>query len=204
VLVRDAMARRVVTVGAEETVTAAAAKMREQMVGALPVRAHDRTVGMLTDRDITTRVTARGLDPSRTSVRAVMTPGAIYCFDRDPLAAADEVMQARAISRLVVLDGDMHLVGIVSRDDLRARATLPSSPTHPKERSHMADRRWGHCQRCRFFDSPAPVPMGNEEARCRQPDLIAFELLVFGASGCNAFELREGVSPAAEQPAPQP
>lgn len=64
----------------------------------------------------------------------------------------------------------------------------------------MANGRWGHCQRCRFFASPARIPLEDEEARCQEPTLSRFELLVFGASGCNAFELREGVSDEAERP----
>jgi hypothetical protein len=63
----------------------------------------------------------------------------------------------------------------------------------------MADGRWGHCQHCRFFASPARLPVVEEEARCTEPTLAKFELQVFGASGCNAFELRPGLVGTAEQ-----
>jgi hypothetical protein len=66
----------------------------------------------------------------------------------------------------------------------------------------MADRQWGHCRSCRFFASPARIPFGTEEARCAHPELSKFELTVFGASGCNAWELRPGLSEQVEaQPA---
>lgn len=64
----------------------------------------------------------------------------------------------------------------------------------------MADDNWGHCRNCRYFGSPASQPLGSEEARCKQPDLEQFELRVFGSSGCNAWELRPGVSEEAEFP----
>jgi len=57
----------------------------------------------------------------------------------------------------------------------------------------MADGRWGHCRTCRFFGSPAHLPLGTEEARCKQPELSKFELTVFGANGCNAWDLRAGL-----------
>ncbi len=65
----------------------------------------------------------------------------------------------------------------------------------------MANNNWGHCQNCRYFGSPARVPVATEEARCLQPQLAKYELKVFGASGCRAFELREGVSRSLEEPA---
>ncbi len=64
----------------------------------------------------------------------------------------------------------------------------------------MSDGNWGHCEHCRYFGSPALVPLVNEEAPCEHPDLTRFHLVVFGASGCNAFELRAGAPAAAESP----
>jgi hypothetical protein len=64
----------------------------------------------------------------------------------------------------------------------------------------MSERNWGHCQHCRFFGSPSRVPLEDEEAACQQPELSKFELRVFGASGCNSFELRSGVSESEEHP----
>jgi hypothetical protein len=66
----------------------------------------------------------------------------------------------------------------------------------------MADHAWGHCQHCRYFASPARIPLPNEEARCKQPDLSRYDLKVFGASGCNAFELRMGLEREVEEPRP--
>lgn len=62
----------------------------------------------------------------------------------------------------------------------------------------MANGTWGHCKHCKYFGSPAQTPLVNEEAPCEQPELGLFHLVVFGASGCNAFELRAGVPAEAE------
>jgi poly-gamma-glutamate synthesis protein (capsule biosynthesis protein) len=80
-------------------------------------------------------------------------------------------------------------------------------PTQPivreEEVAHMATREWGHCRHCRFFGSPARMPLDGEEASCEHPTLSQFQLRVFGASGCNGYELRPGLTEreqAEEQP----
>lgn len=117
---RDAMTHQIETVGADQPVQHAARIMRDANVGILPVREHGRLVGMITDRDITVRATARGFDAGKTPVREVMTPDAIYCFEDEPLVEAARLMAHHAVRRLAVLDRNLDLVGILSRDDLLA------------------------------------------------------------------------------------
>lgn len=62
------------------------------------------------------------------------------------------------------------------------------------------NERWGHCQHCKYFASLARIPLPNEEARCLQPELSRYELIVFGASGCTGFELRPGLERSVEDP----
>lgn len=62
----------------------------------------------------------------------------------------------------------------------------------------MANGTWGHCKHCKYFGSPAQTPLINEEAPCEQPELAQYRLIVFGASGCNGFELRAGVTAGLE------
>jgi CBS-domain-containing membrane protein len=56
--VRDAMTEDPRSIGATASVVEAARLMREQHIGSLPVTEDERLVGMITDRDITTRVVA--------------------------------------------------------------------------------------------------------------------------------------------------
>ena len=117
--VREAMTRGVECVRPETPLAEAARKMREMDVGPLPVCGdNDRLVGMLTDRDVTVRATAEGSDPAGTRVRDVMTPEVIYCFDDQDVAEAARLMKERQVRRLVVLNRDKRLVGIVSLGDL--------------------------------------------------------------------------------------
>lgn len=63
----------------------------------------------------------------------------------------------------------------------------------------MTNAKWGHCRNCRFFGSPAKAPLGTEEARCGHPELSTFELTIFGANGCNGWELRPGLPQDVEE-----
>jgi len=96
--------------------------MRDLDVGSVPVCGpDDRLAGMVTDRDIAVRCTAAGSDPKACTVRDVMTPGVVYCFDDQPVEEAERVMKERQIRRLLVLNRDKRLVGIVSLGDLAVR-----------------------------------------------------------------------------------
>jgi hypothetical protein len=62
----------------------------------------------------------------------------------------------------------------------------------------MNTQSWGHCKHCKHFGSPAQIPLSNEEARCQHPSLSRYDLVVFGASGCSQFELRQGLERGVE------
>jgi CBS domain-containing protein len=117
-LVKEAMTRRAETIGPEETLQAAARRMRELGIGVLPVCERDRLVGMLTDRDIVVRSTAEGSDPARAAVRTAMTPQVIWCSEDDDIQRAAELMERKAVRRLMVLGPGRRLVGMLSVDDL--------------------------------------------------------------------------------------
>lgn len=116
--VSEVMSRRVVRIDPEATVTEAALKMKLLDAGMLPVCQGSRLVGIITDRDITTRVAARGADPTSTRVREVMSADVVTCTDDCLVNNAAALMQDRQIRRLIVVDGEHHLVGVVSLGDL--------------------------------------------------------------------------------------
>jgi CBS domain-containing protein len=114
----EIMTRDVEVIHPNATVEEAAEKMEALDVGPLPVCDGDRLVGMVTDRDITVRATAVGVDPGVVTVRDVMTPDVVYAFEDQDVREAARLMEQHQIRRLVVLDRDKRLVGIVSLGDL--------------------------------------------------------------------------------------
>lgn len=95
--------------------------MDELNVGALPVCEGVHLLGIVTDRDITVRATAAGLDPALTEVDLVMSDRVRCCSPEHSAAEALQLMASVQIRRLPVLDAGDRLVGIVSLGDLAAR-----------------------------------------------------------------------------------
>jgi CBS domain-containing protein len=122
--VSEVMTQEVYIASPDETVQSAAQTMVDLDTGVLPVGDEDRLVGVLTDRDITTRLVAEGLDATTTAVSAIMSPQVSYCFEDDDVEDAASKMSEWQLHRLPVLNRDKRLVGILSVGDL-ARETTP-------------------------------------------------------------------------------
>jgi CBS domain-containing protein len=123
--IKDIMTQDIECVWPDDTLQEAALKMKEMEIGPLPVCERDKIVGMLTDRDITVRGVARGCDPLSTRVRDVMTREVIHCYDDEDTEAAERLMQRWQVRRVLVVDRDEHLVGILSLGDLAAESGNP-------------------------------------------------------------------------------
>jgi CBS domain-containing protein len=118
VKIRDLMSTNIDWVTAEETIEQAAAKMKESNVGDMPVVIGDEAVGMLTDRDITIRIAAHGLDPQKTHVSDAMTEGIVACKEDDDVETAARLMGEKQVRRLLVVKDGGKLSGVVSLGDL--------------------------------------------------------------------------------------
>ncbi|MEW6325950.1 MAG: CBS domain-containing protein [Nitrospirota bacterium] len=116
---KDLMTRDIETVGPDDALQTAARKMRARDVGFLPVCEGDHVMGVLTDRDITIRATAEGLDPKTAAAREVMTTAVVCCYEDESIDEAAQLMKENQIRRLMVLNRDnKRLVGIIALGDL--------------------------------------------------------------------------------------
>lgn len=102
----------------DTTLQEAAGTMRDKDIGCLPVGENDRLVGMITDRDIACRGAADGCDPKKTPVRELMSRGIVYCFDDETVEDVASFMEKKQLHRLVVLNRDKRMVGILSLGDV--------------------------------------------------------------------------------------
>jgi CBS domain-containing protein len=117
--IKDIMTPNPECIRPDNTLQEAARRMRDLDVGPLPVCGDGgRPVGMITDRDITVRAIAEGKDPRTTTVREAMTEEIVSVFEDQDVAEAARVMEEKQIRRLLVLDRDNRLVGIISLGDL--------------------------------------------------------------------------------------
>ena len=111
---RDVMSPDVEVVRADATLQEAAQRMKARNSGYVLIREGEQSLGIVTDRDMTVYAVAEGRDPTTTTVREVMTPVTICCFEDDDIAAAVRCMQEQEIRYLAVLNRNRHLVGVVS------------------------------------------------------------------------------------------
>lgn len=115
---RDIMTPQAHTVGENQSLVDAAALMRDQGVGALPVLSGDGALaGIITDRDIVVNGVAAGHDLGAVAVGSV-TQGIVSTVSPDEdVERIVGVMGDQQIKRLVVIDGH-EVVGMISESDL--------------------------------------------------------------------------------------
>ena len=128
--VSEVMTRGVEKISSAAMLEQAAKQMKAHNVGILPVVDGDEVIGVVTDRDIVLRAVSERLRPEMTRVHEVMTPKAIFCYEDEDIAEASLVMEKNLVHRLIVLDRNEKLVGIVSLSDLAAKAKSAALAGH--------------------------------------------------------------------------
>jgi CBS domain-containing protein len=103
----------------DDTVEFAAQRMAERNIGFIPVcDPEGHVVGTLTDRDIVLRVVARGFDPAVTTLMEVYTSDVVACAPEDELTIAEALMSRHKKSRIMCVDDERHLAGVISLSDV--------------------------------------------------------------------------------------
>jgi CBS domain-containing protein len=115
---RDIMHQGAECVGEDETVAAAARKMRDLGVGSLPIcGADDRLHGILTDRDIVVKCIADGRDPAQLRAGELAQGTLVWVEATADVGEVLHQMEDHHIKRLPVIENH-RLVGIISEADL--------------------------------------------------------------------------------------
>jgi CBS domain-containing protein len=115
---RDIMTRGAECARPEESLVAAARRMRMQDLGALPICDEDgRLLGMITDRDIVVKCVAAGDDPAKTTVRELAQGSAVVIRAEDGVEKALRIMMGAGVRRLPVVEG-RSVVGMIGLADL--------------------------------------------------------------------------------------
>lgn len=119
--IQDVMTSDIQSLSPEETVQRAAQMMDDLNVGAIPVLDGGHLVGMITDRDITIRAIAAGLDPGATRIGDVMSTNVRTCTIDQTVADLLDQMGDAQIRRVPVVDQQSkQVIGIVSLADIAA------------------------------------------------------------------------------------
>ena len=119
--VKKAMTSEVQCCTPFDTIADVARMMRDGDVGAIPVikdRESRQLAGIITDRDITCRVTVTGKAPNSVRVQKVMTAKPVVCHPEDALDDCARTMQKYRVRRLPVVDDKGAVVGIIAQGDI--------------------------------------------------------------------------------------
>ncbi len=118
--VEDVMRASVVTIDGKYTARQAAKMMDYRGVSSLVVVSKKKLAGIVTEKDLCTRVVAKGGDAERVKVADIMTQPVVIVRPDSLLESAIQVMLTQGIKKLPVLGGEFgeDLVGMLSLTDV--------------------------------------------------------------------------------------
>jgi len=152
----ELMTQTPITIAPEATAADAAAVMRERDIGSLVVLEAGKPTGIVTERDLVTKVAALDKQPSRIRVKEIMTSPLIAVHPHEEVAEAAKLMSARKIRRLPVIQ-EGKLVGMITENDIIRVWPQLIEVTREYARagleSQFAKGIEGHCEACGVYST---------------------------------------------------
>ena len=116
--VSEIMSKDVVSVESSGTAADAVAAMVKNRVGAVIVLQKDRPAGIITERDLLKKISARGVTPEQVSAKSIMSSPLVTVRAIDSINTAAATMAKNRVKRLPVVEDDGSIAGIISVTDI--------------------------------------------------------------------------------------
>ncbi|UCH56993.1 MAG: CBS domain-containing protein [Candidatus Bathyarchaeota archaeon] len=119
--IEDVTIRKVVTIDSDASVKEATNKMNNHSTSSLVVLSENKVDGILTTRDIVSRVVAKGLDPNDIQVGEIASRPVVMMRPEAPLEEAIKIMLQRKIKKIPLVserEDRVMLVGLLSLSDV--------------------------------------------------------------------------------------
>jgi len=116
--VQEIMTTNVECVAPDAGLLELANKMKTLDVGFIPICENDRLAGTVTDRDIVIRGLAGGKDVKTVKARDIMTNDIFWCFEDQEVKEVANKMRDKEVRRMLILNREKRLVGVVSIGDI--------------------------------------------------------------------------------------
>ena len=119
--VQDVMSQHPICCLPTDTAQMVAQILRDEHIGSMPVVSDGeskRVEGMITDRDLCCGIVAAGKDPGTTTIAAHVSRNLVTCRPEQSLDSCERLLQVHQVRRILIVDGDMCCVGIISQADL--------------------------------------------------------------------------------------
>lgn len=117
--VSEIMSDEVLTIDLDKDPSAldVAKAMSKSRAGAIVALKDNKPVGMITERDLLKKVSAKNIKPEEASAKSIMSSPLVTVRAFDSVDTAAEVMSKRGIKRLPVVEDDGSLAGMLSVSD---------------------------------------------------------------------------------------
>lgn len=102
----------------EESIQEVARKMEKNNCEILPVGVNKKLQGIITDRDLAIRVITNNDGKDNHNIGYYMTREVFSCHENDNLSKAIDIMREKNVRRLVVLNNEEQITGILSFSDI--------------------------------------------------------------------------------------
>ena len=122
---KDLAAEKAGALHPQDTVETAGDRMREHDAAAWPVAEDRKLVGMIDEKNPDWTIGGRGHDPKTWQVREIMSREIFFCYEDEDCSRARNMMAEKGLHYLPVVDRQMRIVGIFSRQEIEEKAEAP-------------------------------------------------------------------------------
>jgi CBS domain-containing protein len=114
--------RKSVALEPGDDIQTAGTRMREHDATTWPVAENRKLVGSVVEKNLDWQLGGHGHDPKAWRVGEIMSRELVFCFEDEDCAKARRLMQERGLHYLPVVDREMRIVGIFSREEVAEQA----------------------------------------------------------------------------------
>ncbi len=112
------MSKTAITVELNASAKECARAMANKGVGCAVITQGGSAIGIVTERDLVSKVMAESIEAKKVLVRDIMSTPLITIGPDAPLTGAAEMMTRYRVRRLVVVDDEGALVGVITTGDI--------------------------------------------------------------------------------------
>ena len=122
-----------------DSVETAGDRMREHHAESWPVAEDCKLVGRIDEENPDWKAGGHGHDPKTAKVGEIMSRETIFCYEDEDCATAQKLMDERGLRYLPVVDRNMRIVGIFSREEIeeKAEGSAPAKPGEQREQGQV-------------------------------------------------------------------
>ena len=116
--ISEIMSSPVSVIDENETILDASVIMKINNIRGLVVVNNDKISGILTERDIVSKVVASGIDPKNTKIKDIMTHKIVSSSPDETIDEIANKMYANGIGRILIINPNNEIAGIVTKTDI--------------------------------------------------------------------------------------